>query len=221
MSSRFVEYFEHAFGIFTLSKQGNRWNLTNGLYPLSPLETEILVRLIEERDVVNVNDAAGSRSDNPAKIIQHIRKALGSNYVKADSRCEYIRTAHGDGYEWVYHGTKSSGHGYFELHPIQTNSQQLDSEMSFLSAAITAKARNEMNLTAVAPEDDTVTVCSAIKGNCLYFKGQYQLLLTISSKHRAEDRSVNLKSDDLFELLDSAKDMAVAALKELIPETIR
>src|SRR5688572_12555824 len=110
-----INYFEHTFSGFSLSKQGGAWNLNGGLSKLSPLELSVLVHLIEERGVVDVKTLVSRQSAHPEKIIQSIRKALGANYIKSKSRCEFIQTVHGHGFKWIHDETLSRASGFLEI----------------------------------------------------------------------------------------------------------
>lgn len=105
--------------------------MNGGLDKLSPLELTVLAHLIEFDGVVNVKAFVERQSAHPEKIIQSIRRALGANYIKSQSRCEYIQTVHGEGVKWIYSETRSRGRGFLELHSISTNTPQLESEMLF------------------------------------------------------------------------------------------
>lgn len=220
MQTRFIDYFEHAFASFTLSRQGSFWNLDGALRRLTPLEIEVLVQLIEQRDIVDVKTFVSRRSAHPEKIVQSIRKALGANYIKSQSRCEYIQTVHGHGFKWIYDETLSRATGFLELHSISTNTPQLDSEMLFLKAAIASKINEEMSLAIIEPDQAGANACCVVKGSCLCFDGEYRLLVTISSK-RGEMQTVRVESKNLFQLIDSATDQVVAIIRELVPETSR
>ncbi|MCU1267283.1 MAG: hypothetical protein JWM21_3601 [Acidobacteria bacterium] len=220
MSNPLIDYFEHAFSVFTLSKEGSSWILNGGVSKLSPLELTVLVRLIESDAVVDIKAFVARQSAHPEKIIQSIRRALGANYIKSQSRCEYIQTVHGEGVKWIYNETRSRGRGFLELHSIGTNTPQLESEMLFLKAAIASRVNEEMNLKMVEPDQAGFNACCMVKGSCLCFDGSYRLLVTISSK-RDEMRTVRVESRNLFQLIDSATDQVVATIREMVPETSR
>jgi DNA-binding winged helix-turn-helix (wHTH) protein len=220
MTSPLIDYFEHAFSRFTLSRRDGSWTLDGSLSKLSPLELNVLAHVIEQRSVVDIKTLVSRQSAHPEKIIQSIRRALGANYIKSQSRCEYIQTVHGQGIKWIYNETRSRGRGLLELHSISANTPQLDSEMLFLKAAIASRINEEMNLTIVEPDQREVNACCVVKGSCLCFDGEYRLLITISSK-RGEMQTVRVESRNLFQLIDSATDQVVAIIKELVPETSR
>jgi len=220
MTSPLIDYFEHAFSRFTLSKQDGSWTLNGGLSKLSPLELNVLVHLIEQRGVVDIKTFVSRQSVHPEKIVQSVRRALGANYIKSQSRCEYIQTVHGEGIKWIYNDTRSRGRGFLELHPMSTNTPQLDSEMLFLKAAIASRINEEMNLTMVEADQAGVNACCVVKGSCLCFEGVYRLLVTISFK-KGEMQSVRVESRNLFQVIDSATDQVVATIREMVPETSR
>lgn len=226
MRKDFLQYLSHEFAQFKLEKQGDKWQLNGRQHSLSPLGMSVLVQLVEEKGyVVDVKNLVKSISTTPERILVNICKALGATYVKANSRCEFIETAHGKGSRWIFEPVISRGFSCLEIRPIDASSPELKPALLFLLSSFASQIREVLNITVHTtphPTNTSPNSCFVIDGKCLSFEGTYRLILELSCEKLADGhRSFKVETNNLFSFVDEPTEWVLDTLKTLLPETIR
>lgn len=219
-----IHHTKHCFGALTLERSESGWRLYGERVKLSKTHTDILATLIEKKGSILTIDNIEKRG-NPVKIVQSIRLAIGSNFKKDENKCQFIRTIHGEGYQWIHNETRSFGHGLLRLDPITVSKEAGQYLSSYLNAVIESMVQEEFNFEVFQADDPDVadkTFSCSIKGNCIFEDRDFRLVLSIiRHTNKADRRTIEIKSYEINELIDETTNEVKQTLIKMFPEVVK